>query len=226
MNPSHSLLHELHLSTLFGVHTHARCRNSINMLDKLKLELVPAAGDKLVLKLSPPPPPLADKQASLADNTTVIDSGGGNAVGIHSEPVSLKDGIDTGTGTASTGTGTEGEPGPLKDGIDAGGGNVAGESSPMKSFAKVGIVPADDGRITIVISESVSPSLLGAKACGVKNVNISVAKSGPEGVLKKDPAAEKAPDAGAVDSDKAKAMFARVKSPFCPDLVSFLPKHI
>ncbi|EOD41342.1 hypothetical protein EMIHUDRAFT_97563 [Emiliania huxleyi CCMP1516] len=63
MNPSHSLLHELHLSTLFGVHTHARCRNSINMLDKLKLELVPAAGDKLVLKLSPPPPPLADKQA-------------------------------------------------------------------------------------------------------------------------------------------------------------------
>ena len=35
-----------------------------------------------------------------------------------------------------------------------------------------------------------------------------MAKSGPEGVLKKDPAAEKAPDAGAVDSDKAKAMFA------------------
>ena len=68
------------------------------------------------------------------------------------------DGIDTGTGgtgTASTGTGnvpSEGKPGPLKDGIDAGGGNVAGESSPMKSFAKVG-----------VISESVSPSLLGAK---------------------------------------------------------------
>ena len=61
MNPSHSLLHELHLSTLFGVHTPARCRNSINMLDKLKRELVPAAGDKLVLKLSPPPP-LADKQ--------------------------------------------------------------------------------------------------------------------------------------------------------------------
>ena len=57
----------------------------------------------------------------------------------------------------------ESEPSPLKDGIDAGGGNVAGESSPMKSFAKVGIVPADDGRITIVISESVSPSLLGAK---------------------------------------------------------------
>ena len=57
----------------------------------------------------------------------------------------------------------ESEPSPLKDGIDAGGGNVAGESSPMKSFAKVGIVPADDGRITIVISESVSPSLPGAK---------------------------------------------------------------
>ena len=35
-----------------------------------------------------------------------------------------------------------------------------------------------------------------------------MARSGPEGVLKKDPAAEKAPDAGAVDSDKAKAMFA------------------
>ncbi|EOD21658.1 membrane attack complex/perforin domain-containing protein [Emiliania huxleyi CCMP1516] len=180
----------------------------------LKLEFVPAAGDKLLLKLSPPPP-LADKQASLADNTTVIDSGGGgNAVGIPSEPVSLKDGIDTGTGgtgTASTGTGNgppEGEPGPLKDGIDAGGGNVAGELSPIKSFAKVGIVPADDGRITLVISASVSHSLLGAKACGVKNVNISVAKSGPDGVLKKETAAEKAPAAGAVDSDKAKAMFA------------------
>ena len=46
------------------------------------------------------------------------------------------------------------------------------------------------------------------QACGVKNVNISVAKSGTEDVLKKDPAAEKAPDAGAFDSDKAKAMFA------------------
>ena len=79
------------------------------------------------------------------------------------------DGIDTGTGgtgTASTGTGnvpSEGEPSPLKDGIDAGGGNVAGESSPMKSFAKVGIVPADDGRVTLVISASESPSLPGAK---------------------------------------------------------------
>ena len=35
-----------------------------------------------------------------------------------------------------------------------------------------------------------------------------MAKSGTEDVLKKDPAAEKAPDAGAVDSDKSKAMFA------------------
>ena len=35
-----------------------------------------------------------------------------------------------------------------------------------------------------------------------------MAKSGTEDVLKKDPAAEKAPDAGAVDSDKAKPMFA------------------
>jgi len=34
-----------------------------------------------------------------------------------------------------------------------------------------------------------------------------VAKCGTEDVLKKDPAAEKAPDAGPVDSDKAKAMF-------------------
>ena len=33
----------------------------------------------------------------------------------------------------------------------------------MKSFAQVGIVPADDGRITLVISASVSPSLLGTK---------------------------------------------------------------
>ena len=32
-----------------------------------------------------------------------------------------------------------------------------------------------------------------------------MAKSGTEDVLKKDPAAEKAPAAGAVDSDKAKA---------------------
>ena len=55
------------------------------------------------------------------------------------------------------------EPGPLKDGIDAGGGNIAGELSPMTSSAKVGIVPADDGRITLVISASVSPSLPGAK---------------------------------------------------------------
>ena len=35
-----------------------------------------------------------------------------------------------------------------------------------------------------------------------------MATSGTEDVLKKDPAAEKAPDAGPVDSDKAKAMFA------------------
>ena len=35
-----------------------------------------------------------------------------------------------------------------------------------------------------------------------------MATCGTEDVLKKDPAAEKAPDAGAVDSDKAKAMFA------------------
>ena len=42
------------------------------------------------------------------------------------------------------------------------------------------------------------------QACGVKNdvKDISVAKSGTEDV-KKDPAAEKAPDASAVDSDKA-----------------------
>ena len=33
------------------------------MLEKLKLEFVPAAGNKLVLKLSPAPPPRADKQA-------------------------------------------------------------------------------------------------------------------------------------------------------------------
>ncbi|EOD38004.1 hypothetical protein EMIHUDRAFT_200377 [Emiliania huxleyi CCMP1516] len=45
--------------------------NSINMLDKLKRELVPAAGDKLVLKLSPPPPPLADKQACACAHVTM-----------------------------------------------------------------------------------------------------------------------------------------------------------
>ena len=66
-------------------------------------------------------------------------------------------------GEKAVGIPPESEPGPLKDGIDAGGGNVEGEFAPMTSSAKVGIVPADDGRITIVISESVSPSLLGAK---------------------------------------------------------------
>ena len=71
--------------------------------------------------------------------------------------------VDDPAGAKAVGIPPESEPSPLKDGIDAGGGNVAGESSPMKSFAKVGIVPADDGRFTIVISESVSPSLLGAK---------------------------------------------------------------
>ena len=39
-----------------------------------------------------------------------------------------------------------------------------------------------------------------------------MAKCGTEDVLKKDPAAEKAPDAGPVDSDKAKAMFAAHES--------------
>ena len=49
------------------------------------------------------------------------------------------------------------------------------------------------------------------QACGVNNVkDISVAKSGTEDVLKKDPAAEKAPDAGAVDADKAEAMFKKI----------------
>ena len=44
------------------------------------------------------------------------------------------------------------------------------------------------------------------QACGVKNVkDIPVAKSGTEDVPKKDLAAEKAPAAGTVDSDKAKA---------------------
>ena len=70
--------------------------------------------------------------------------------------------VDDPAGAKAVGIPPESEPSPLKDGIDAGGG-VAGESSPMKSFAKVGIVPADDGRITLVISASESPSLLGAK---------------------------------------------------------------
>ena len=43
------------------------CRNSF----MLKLEFVPAAGDKLVLKLSPPPPPLADKQACACAHVTM-----------------------------------------------------------------------------------------------------------------------------------------------------------
>ena len=41
------------------------------MLEKLKLEFVPAAGNKLVLKLSPPPPPLADKQACACVHVTL-----------------------------------------------------------------------------------------------------------------------------------------------------------
>ena len=86
------------------------------MLEKLKLEFVPAAGNRLVIKLSPPPPPHADKQAprsntalplylqdlssrflwlsqaSLAGNTTV-NAAGGEAAGIPSEgkPASLED---------------------------------------------------------------------------------------------------------------------------------------
>mmetsp|Transcript_9023 Transcript_9023/g.26313 ORF Transcript_9023/g.26313 Transcript_9023/m.26313 type:complete len:303 (+) Transcript_9023:31-939(+) len=99
------------------------------MLDKLKLELVPAAGDKLVLKLSPPPPPLADKQASLAGNTTV-NAAGGEAAGIPSE----------------------GKPASLED-VIGNGNDVPSESAPT---APVGIT-------------SLSPSLLGAEACGIKS---------------------------------------------------------
>ena len=40
------------------------------MLEKLKLELPPAAGNKLVLKLSPPQP-LADKQACACVHVTL-----------------------------------------------------------------------------------------------------------------------------------------------------------
>ncbi|EOD15697.1 hypothetical protein EMIHUDRAFT_211284 [Emiliania huxleyi CCMP1516] len=243
-------------------------RNSINMLDKLKLELVPAAGDKLVLKLSPPPPPLADKQAcacahvtmrshlqdvssglltqaSLAGNTTACgiksaaaeesaaksaaaeeDAESATAEATAEEAATKKATTEeaaakkatTEEAAAKSATEEESEEAAteesaaeesacgVKDDVVKED-DVEGESSPMKSFAKVGIVPADDGRITLVISASESPSLLGAKACGVNNVNITVAKSATED-LKKDPAAEKAPDAGAFDSDKAKAMFA------------------
>ena len=71
--------------------------------------------------------------------------------------------VDDPAGAKAVGIPPKSEPSPLQDGVDTGGGNVAGELSPMKSFAQVGIVPADDGRITLVISASVSPSLFTAK---------------------------------------------------------------
>ncbi|EOD06818.1 hypothetical protein EMIHUDRAFT_218935 [Emiliania huxleyi CCMP1516] len=151
---------------------------SINML---KLEFVPAAGDKLMLKLSAPPP-LADKQASLADNTTVIDSGGGKAEACGAKNALVKDV-------------------PAKSGAEASDESILKKDLAAAEAPAAGTVDSDKAKAT---------SLLGAKACGVKNdvEDISVAKSGTEDVLKKEPAAEKAPDAGAVDSDKAKAMFA------------------
>merc|ERR1719258_184802 len=81
-----------------------RSKSRLNMLEKLKLELPPAAGNKLVLKLSPAPPPLADKQVSLAGNTTV-NPPRGEAAGIQSEgdPASIEDGIQS-----------EGEPASLE----------------------------------------------------------------------------------------------------------------
>ncbi|EOD27539.1 hypothetical protein EMIHUDRAFT_468827 [Emiliania huxleyi CCMP1516] len=172
------------------------------MLEKLKLEFVPAAGNKLVLKLSPPPPPLADKQACACvhgatfdssakaarrltftvDKTScpplpspppfVIDAAGGKADSI--EPASFKDVIGDGGGTAVA---------------------SEGESAPMAPV-KVGITLAHD-------------------ACGAKNdvvKGVPVAKSVAEAsldesILKKDLAAATAP-AAEVDSDLAKAMLA------------------
>ncbi|EOD08755.1 hypothetical protein EMIHUDRAFT_459945, partial [Emiliania huxleyi CCMP1516] len=236
---------------IYKIRETSRELNSINM--KLKLELVPAAGDKLVLKLSPPPPPLADKQACAFAHVT-MRSHLQDACGIKSaaaeesaaKSAAAEEDAESATAEATaeeaatkkatteeaaakkataeeaaakSATEEESEEAAteesaaeesacgVKDDVVKED-DVEGESSPMKSFAKVGIVPADDGRITLVISASESPSLLGAKACGVNNVNITVAKSATEDVLKKDPAAEKAPDAGAFDSDKAKAMFA------------------
>eukprot|EP00315_Gephyrocapsa_oceanica_P030552 CAMPEP_0185415358 /NCGR_PEP_ID=MMETSP1365-20130426/6445_1 /TAXON_ID=38817 /ORGANISM="Gephyrocapsa oceanica, Strain RCC1303" /LENGTH=225 /DNA_ID=CAMNT_0028018453 /DNA_START=109 /DNA_END=782 /DNA_ORIENTATION=- len=78
----------------------------------------------------------------------------------------------------------------------------------------VGIVPAKEGLIKVVFSASKSSSLLGAKAACAKNnvvkdVTVPTPKSGAvvvhddtESILKKGPAAETAPDADAVDSDK------------------------
>ncbi|EOD21866.1 hypothetical protein EMIHUDRAFT_240843, partial [Emiliania huxleyi CCMP1516] len=198
--------------------------NSImdNIDYKAKVGFVPASDGgrvTIVLSFASESPSLLGAEACGAKNALVKDVPAKSGAEASDESIIKKDPsaeapaagtVDSAKAKAkAVGIPPESEPSPLKDGIDAGGGNVAGESSPMKSFAKVGIVPADDGRITIVISESVSPSLLGAKACGVKSVkDISVAKSGTEDVLKKDPAAVKAPDAGAVDSDKPKAMFA------------------
>ncbi|EOD10748.1 hypothetical protein EMIHUDRAFT_124758, partial [Emiliania huxleyi CCMP1516] len=163
---------------------------------KAKVGFVPA-GDggrvTIVLSFASESPSLLGAEACGAKNALVKDVPAKSGAEASDESSLKKDpsaeapaagAVDSAKAKATAkavGIPPESEPSPLKDGIDAGGGNVAGESSPMKSFAKVGIVPADDGRITIVISESVSPSLLGAKACGVKSVkDISVAKSGTE----------------------------------------------
>ncbi|EOD22904.1 hypothetical protein EMIHUDRAFT_195332 [Emiliania huxleyi CCMP1516] len=92
----------------------------------------------------------------------------------------------------------------VKD-VPAKSGAEASDESIIKKDLAAAEAPAAG---TVDSGKAKATSLLGAKACGVKNdvKDISVATSGTEDVLKKDPAAEKAPDAGAVDSDKAKAM--------------------
>eukprot|EP00315_Gephyrocapsa_oceanica_P047247 CAMPEP_0185532578 /NCGR_PEP_ID=MMETSP1366-20130426/108016_1 /TAXON_ID=38817 /ORGANISM="Gephyrocapsa oceanica, Strain RCC1303" /LENGTH=697 /DNA_ID=CAMNT_0028144301 /DNA_START=2063 /DNA_END=4159 /DNA_ORIENTATION=- len=175
------------------------------MLEKLKLELVPAAGNKLVLKLSPAPPPLADKQVSLAGNTT-INSARGEAADIQSEgePASIEDGIQS-----------EGEPASLEY---VGVVFVASVSATLDSCAEAsrhltftvddpscppppspppfvidaaggkadGISsesePASfkdvigDGGGTAVASEGESAPMAPVKACGVKNDHVVVVK--------------------------------------------------
>jgi len=103
------------------------------------------------------------------------------------------------------------EPGSLKDGMEASGRAVAseGEPAPMDPVVKDGIVPADDGRVAVFVSMSLSPSLLGAEACGVKGalaIDTPVAKSGAEVLLerifKKHLVSPKAPTSDMADSHK------------------------
>ncbi|EOD22045.1 hypothetical protein EMIHUDRAFT_469682 [Emiliania huxleyi CCMP1516] len=166
------------------------------MFDKLKLEFVPAAGSRLVIKLSPPPPPHADKQASLAGNTT-FNAAGGEAAGIQSkgEPASLEDGIQSKGELASLDSCAEASRrltfvddlpplSPLSSVIDSAGGKADGispESEPaslndvvvkeddVKTEPKPAVNTAKPDGDVDEIYLSLPPSHLAAEAFGIKS---------------------------------------------------------